>query len=165
MLEPLRERIKAAIVAQLQTIRAGSVAYGNQQAPITVDYWYTPQLITRTLLSPDQYKAELAQGYVVGVLRSLDSTLERLGSLGPFEHQLAIDLVAYARGDAVAAADTKLERIWDDQRRALLVDDTLGGLVANLRPSGQMETDRGLWEPEGFFRQPWLARALEPVPS
>jgi hypothetical protein len=161
-LEPLRERIKGAMVARLAAMIAGPT------------YWYTPALVTRKLVEVDQYKAELILGPVLGVVRSIDSTLDEGESVvlvqegfplieGVVLHHFMVDIVAYVLGDGSIKADTQLERVWDDHWRCLRADTSLGALdgVKHLRPQGPMETDRGTWEPHAFFRQPWLVRAIE----
>lgn len=153
--EPIRERAKSAIVARLEAIEAGAT------------YWYTPSLVTRVLLNPDQYTTKLATGPVLGVQRSSGSKVERdTHDPGTYEHVLIVDINAYVLGDVVGGtpADTKLERVWSDVRTSLLGDPRLGGLASmDVTPDGEMETDRGTWEPIGWMRQPWRVRLNEDV--
>lgn len=145
--EPVREQVKQAILARLQTIAEGP------------DYWYTPSLVTRVLLSLDQYTARLQTGPVLGLQRSSGSTIRFDETTWPRvdSHVLIVDINAYVHGDIVGGtpADTRIERVWEDIRRCLQADLKLGGLATDLRPDGEMETDRGSWEPDGWMRQPW----------
>ena len=58
--EPKRERVMAAIAAQLGTIQAGTVTYPFSPHP--VEYWTTPSLVTRSLLWIDKYDQSLGAG-------------------------------------------------------------------------------------------------------
>ena len=146
--QPIRERIERAMATRLAAISAGSV------------YWTTPALITRALLAPDQYKAELAIGPVLGVMRSSGnpgSVLElgREASADMDEHHVSVWGYVLGRPDLLAG--DVLNRLWQDVTVCLLADSTLGGLVIDLRPEGAMETDGGVLEPQAWFRQHWLA--------
>jgi hypothetical protein len=146
---PIRDRIMDAMVARLYTLKAGG------------EYWATPSLVTRALLSIDQYKVELATGPVLGVMRSSGSVLTQRAHADengnvPFTHELQVAVWGYLRGDAVISAATQVERLWDDHTRCLLNEATLAGLVQDLRPDGTTDTDDGSLEPLGFFVQNWL---------
>lgn len=146
-LAPIRDQIKDAMVARLYTINAGE------------DYWATPSLVTRALLSIDQYKAELAIGPVLGVMRSSGSRLEQVGQTAEFDDDSLVTIWGYVRGDSVVSADTALERLWVDVTRCFLAETTLAGLVRNLWPEGPTDTDGGALEPLAFFAQDWLVMA------
>ena len=149
---PIRDRIKDAMVARLYTIKAGA------------EYWSTPSLVTRKLLAIDQYKAELAQGPVLGVMRSSGSRLEQIAQPAEFEHGLIVTVWGFVRGDGVTDADTALERLWDDTVRCLLNETTLAGLVRDLYPEGPTDTDGGALEPLAYFAQDWLVTANQSIP-
>ncbi len=161
-LEPIRERILAAIAARLGTIAGGD------------DYFTTPA-ITRALLEIDQYKdAELLVG-VLGVMRSEGSTLTPESHVDDsgrvtFQHLFKVAVYGYVIGDPdgtpnAVPAGTRLERLWEDHVKCLLLDDELGGLVIDLSPDPEptsYRTDRGGKEPRAWFEQRWVAKAHEP---
>lgn len=143
--EPVRERVKAAIAARLETIPAvGAPTY------LTV-----PALVTRSLLSIDQYPTELESGPVLGVARSSGSTFEQ-ATMTSRRHRIVVTVWGYVKGGDVIA-ETLLERLWDDVARCLLADPRLGGTVMDLDMIGATETDDGALEPLGFFAQDWAA--------
>lgn len=142
---PLRDRIKDAMVARLMTMTAGA------------EYWATPSLVTRRLLAIDQYKVELAQGPVLGVMRTSGSTYGPQPEGTSFEHNHRVAVWGYVKGDLDVPADVQLERLWDDVFRCLLADPSLNDLVMDLQPEGSLDTDDGALEPLGFFAQTWLA--------
>ena len=146
--EPRREKIMAAVADQLATI-AGPPRY-----------WTTPVLITRGLLGPEQYEAELRLGPVLGVMRASGSTITPLTQTS-VEHRALVAVVGYVRGDTQALAATWLERLYDDVRACLREDAHLGGLALDVRPEGPLLTDDGLWEPDAGFEQLYLVRFVE----
>lgn len=150
-LSPIRDRIKDAMVARLYTIKEGA------------EFWTTPSLVTRKLLAIDQYKVELAQGPVLGVMRGNGSTLEQIAQPAVFEHGLWVTVWGYVKGGDVPA-DTLLEYLWDDMTRVLLAETTLAGLVRDVQPIGTLDTDGGVLEPLAFFAQDWLIAADQDIP-
>lgn len=129
--------------------------------------WTTPVLVTLSLLDITQYPKELDQGPVLGVVRASGSTYES-ESLTTDLHGLVVTVWGYVRGIDGVPAGEWLERLWDDHRRALLAEtlasgasETLGGLVRDFRPSGELLTDDGGAEPDAWFRQDWLATLTE----
>jgi len=143
-LEPLRERVQIAVAERLTKIEAGDI------------YWATPALVTRSLLSVDQYKAELELGPVYGVTRSSESALSFQAQPDVYQDLYRFTVEVYVRLRDTVVAATWLERVWTDHVRCLLADPSLGGLVLDLRPE-VTETDDGVLEPEAWFRQGWLA--------
>jgi hypothetical protein len=146
---PIEEKVMVAIADRLSTIVAGA------------HYHTTPALITRALLSIDQYAAELEAGPVLGIMRSSGSTEEQ-ETLTSRVHQLVVTVWGYVReGQGVIAGDW-LARLWQDHRDAIRTDPTLGGLVRDVSLDGRpRETDEGALEPLAFFAQDWLITARE----
>ena len=155
MTEPLREQISMAVATRLTTIQAGTTV-----GPYT--YWATPSLVTRGLLSIVHYKTELEPGPVFGVTRASGSqfgTQAQPTVSGDF-YRFSVECYVRERDDILVG--TWLERSWEDQLQCLLADRWLGGLVLDLRPD-DTETDDGDLEPEGWFRQRWVAEASRVV--
>jgi hypothetical protein len=148
MAEPIREQILAAMADRL-----GTIAWESNARTV-------PALVTRALLSIDQYKAELEAGPVLGVMRSSGSTFEPM-TLTSRRHQVVVAVWGYVRGDATVGAGTWLERLWDDTVRVLLADPKLGGLAVDVELSGPTDTDDGALEPEAAFAQNWLVTVHE----
>jgi len=152
--EPLEERIEAAIATRLATIAASDV------------YWTTPK-VTRSLLSIDQYEgaaeADLGRG-ILGVMRSSGSVIrahdDRDDTLMHY-HRVAV--WGYVIGDAVIAAGTRLNRLFADHLRCLLAPETITAPILDIRPDPDMprDTDDGAREPRAFFREHWLVTATE----
>jgi hypothetical protein len=155
-LEPIRERVKAAMAAHLAAIVAGD------------QYFYTPTLVTRQTFAQAEYSSfadELKTGPVYGVVRSVGSVAERTRG-EDYDHRILVDVVTYvkgvSRGVSGEIADTKAERAWADELRCLRRSINLGGIVINLDPLTDpqgYETDRGAWEPHAYIRQTWVALA------
>lgn len=146
--EPIREQIKAAVASALAGITAGST------------YWATPVLVTRALLPPTQYKAELETGPVFGVVRSSGSELGFQAQPATYRDLVRFAVECYVRLRDGVMADTWLERSWADHVVCLLADPSLGGLTLDLRPD-LTETDDGEWEPLAGFRQHWVAEVSQ----
>lgn len=158
MAEPIREQILAAVTTQLGTIVAG----------VTVgDYVYalTPVVVSRVPLAAKQYEDELrtSGGPILGVTRGSESLLtvqaHRTDGAAPFIDEFRFLVVAYVRAIDGVLAGTLLERAWEDHVRCLREDPTLTGLIDDLRPE-LTETDDGELEPEGWFRQRWVAEVV-----
>jgi hypothetical protein len=164
MAEPIREQVLAAVAARLDAI-AASATPGEP-------YWTTP-VVTRELLSPDQYAEILTDGGVIlGVMRASGSLLESAERPSGWRHEIRFTVSGYVRATAGVLAGTWLERLWRDHMLALLADAgapdpadrPLGGLVTDLLPDGPVATDDGGAEPEAWFSQPWVAIAHELIP-
>jgi hypothetical protein len=137
----------AAMATQLATIIAGAT------------YWTTPALVTRALLSIDQYTSFP----VLGVMRASGSALPRVERGRGYRHEFRITVWGYVKETAGVLAGTWLERLWEDHIHCLLADPSLGlgHLLADCRPDGGMDTDDGVLEPVAFFAQDWLVLAHE----
>lgn len=151
-IEPIEERIEAAIAAHLDTIATGPG-------------YYTTPVVTRELLAIDQYKdADLVAG-LLGVMRTSGSTLEidEL-DIAPLHlhHQHRIAVWGYVTRAGGVIAGTLLNRLFADHLRCLMANRTLAGLVDDLRPvPAPRDSDDGAREPKAFFRQHWVARVIE----
>lgn len=157
---PIREQAKEQIVERLRAMQAGD------------RYHYTPSLVTRALLGIDQYlrTPDLWPGPIIGVQRSQGSRA-RTGPRGDdglsstLVHELIVDITVYMRGDGADVVDTRLENAWDDIRKHLEMEPTLGGVADGIELYGDLEmnTDRGHWEPYGSFVQPYRVGLTENV--
>ena len=148
MTEPIREQLFVAAAERLELIAAGP------------GYRTVPSLVTRSLLSIDQYATELAAGPVLGVMRSSGSTYE-LETLTTRRHALVLTVWGYVRGDDQVLAGTWLERLWDDVVTCLFADPSLKGLARDVEVSGPLETDDGGLEPLGWFAQDFVITLAE----
>lgn len=151
--EPIEELVHAAMAERLRTIKGGST------------YWTTPALVTRSLLPIDQYEAFP----VLGVVRASGTVTARAAhQRSAYEHWLRVAVWGYVRGDHAGTPGAILASTWLAQLRrdatlCLAAVPTLGDLVHDLAPDpdAPVDTDDGALEPEGYFRQIWLARATE----
>ena len=166
MAAPFRAQIIQAIEARLATITAGTLVYTDPGRNIR--YRLTPKTVTRSVLPMDQYEPK-DDWPLLGIMRWAGSTVAKdmhTGAHGRlvYEHALSLQIRGYVRGDhpiltdAVLAGDL-LEDLWADHFACLTVDPTLGGLVDDFGPVGELETDQGALEPDAYFIKPWLARA------
>lgn len=145
--EPIRWRILAGVAARLDTMKTpGGV------------YYQAPALVTLSLLAPSQYSAFP----VFGVTRSSGSRLDLVSKPGLFSHDFLLEVGCYAIStDEAVPVGYVLERHWDDHLRCLREDRTLGGIVKELEPVGELETDEGGTDPRGWWFQPWRAVASQ----
>jgi hypothetical protein len=146
MPEPIQTQVLATVAERLAEIAVvGAPTYRT-----------APALVTRSLLSIDQYQQELEVGPVLGVMRTSGCTFEPITQTSR-RHRIRFTVWGYVRGDAVGPAGEWLDRLWDDTVRCLLTDPKLGGLVMDLDLDGGLDTDDGALEPQGFFAQDWAA--------
>lgn len=164
MSEPLEERIAVAMLERLRTIQAGTVNYEDPDPPASVVYHTTPALVTRSLLEIDQY----SDFPVYGLTRGSGSTYKLLTPTKAERH-LVFNIEGYVQGDVEAVAGavlahTRLARAWEDVRNCFRSNQTLNRLVLSVLPDGEMDTDDGALEPQGWFRQPYRIHVNETLP-
>src|SRR5262245_27830626 len=137
--EPIREQGLTQVAAQLATMT-------------DVDCWATPALVTRALLSVDQYTTELQTGPVFGVTRSSGSQLATIALPTLYHDTFRFSVECYVRLRDTVTGATWLERAWDDHVRCLLAQPILNHLVRDLRLD-TTDTDDGILEPAAWFIQ------------
>ena len=152
---PWGDQVEQAVADRLAAIVAGA------------DYFYTPALVTRTLVpDPREYEAQLGTGRpVIGVLRRSGSGAA-LDDMERYERRHAFAVAIYVKGQPLAdqaggtpekVASRMLRNATADTIKCLRSDPTLAGLVGDLDRDGTEENDEGADEPFATLVQPWVA--------
>lgn len=155
--EPLYEKQEVALADLLSTITAGAT------------YWTTPALVTRELLSLEQYQvvdestglSVLDRGPVLGVMRSSGSDADLSEHPRGYRNTHRITVWGYVQSTTGVAAGTWLNRLWNDVRLAVAATPDLGLPGTDCYRDGPRFTDDGALEPQALFAQDYVAVAEE----
>lgn len=143
MAESSREQALVKIAAALATM-TGTRFWGGSYA--------NAPTVERILKTPQQ----VLQHPWLGVIEASGSTLEIgsvVGAQAMYAHGFKVTVYGYIKGDNVVTRSTWLQRLWDDVKRTLLADATLGGVARDLTLDGDFDTDEGQLGDVGAFAQ------------